>query len=332
MRLGGFGDVAFTLPAVNLLRTVYPDARFTYLVYHEFASLLGGFRAVDDVITLDRKRFRQLNPMSVIPAGFGLLRKVLGKRFDLVVDFQGFGETGLLSWLSRAPQRWGSVYRRGRGWAYTRPVWRDSTLHAIDYHLQVLREGGGLKTERICNQFEPPAPILEEARQLFCTHKLQPGLPTLFIQPFTSSPHKNWPLERFLDIAQHWRERGVQILFGGGAADNMALGPARQAGFVVVAGSPILLSASLVQLSTVVLGGNTGLLHLAMAMDKRVRMIMHTARAENCFPYGHPEWAIIPPSGSPLSAITFDAVNQACAQALAETQGHRLTGANLASA
>jgi ADP-heptose:LPS heptosyltransferase len=324
--------VIFTLPAVNLLRTVYPDARFTYVVYHEFAPLLGGFRAVDDVITLDRKRFRQINPMKFVPAGLSLFSQLFLKRFDLVVDFQGFGETAWASWLTRAPQRWGGVYRRGRGWAYTRPVCRDSKLHAIDYHLQVLREGGGLQTDRICNQFEPPQPIQDEAREVFRAHKLEPGRPTLFIQPFTSSPHKNWPLDRYVDLARHWQQRGVQILFGGGAADKTALEPARQAGFVVVAGSPILLSAGLVQLSTVVLGGNTGLLHLAVAMGKRACMIMHTALPENCFPFGHPEWAILPPYGSPLDAVTYDAVNQACAQALAETQCLNAPGANLSFA
>ena len=54
VRLGGFGDVIFTLPAIHLLRTAFPNARITFLVYKEFASLLEGFTGVDAVLTLDR--------------------------------------------------------------------------------------------------------------------------------------------------------------------------------------------------------------------------------------------------------------------------------------
>ncbi len=318
IRLGGLGDVVFTLPAVKLLRAAYPNAHFTFVIYHEFAPLLEGFRAVDNVITVNRARFRRPNPLKIVPEGLVLLSRLFLKRFDLVVDFQGFGETAWTSWLTRAPQRWGSVYREKRRWAYTRPVWRDPELHAIDYHLSVVREGGGIKTERICNQFEPPEPAVVEAREIFRAHKLQPGLPTLYIQPFTSSPYKDWPLEHYLAVAQHWCQRGVQVLFGGGPGDKAGLEPARQAGFAVVAGSPILVSAALAQISTVVLGGDTGLLHLAVAMGKRVCMIMRCAQGNACVPFGHPEWTIVPPSGSPFEAITPEAVNEACAQALAE--------------
>ena len=38
----------------------------------------------------------------------------------LTIDFQGYGETALLTWLTRASERWGSVYRTGRRWAYTK--------------------------------------------------------------------------------------------------------------------------------------------------------------------------------------------------------------------
>ena len=95
--------------------------------------------------------------------------------------------------------------------------------------------------------------------------------------------------------------------------------PARAAGFAVAAGAPALVSASLVQLSRVVLGGDTGLLHMAVALGRRVVMLMQSVQPGACYPFGHREWALLPPDGSPVAAITPEAVNRACAQALAES-------------
>src|SRR6266516_7004777 len=91
VRLGGFGHVVFTLPAVHLVRTTYPKARISFLVYKEFASLLEGFPGVDIVLTLDRARYRGLNPIAICGETFSLLRHMVRGRFKLVVDFQGFG-------------------------------------------------------------------------------------------------------------------------------------------------------------------------------------------------------------------------------------------------
>src|SRR6266478_5662729 len=126
IRLGSLGDVIFTLPAVHLVRTTFPSARITFLIYKEYAPLLEGFAGVDAVMTLDRSRYRSLNPLSICAETFSLLGHIARNRFQLAVDFQGFGETGLLTWLSGAPQRWGSVYRPARRWAYTHPVSRNA--------------------------------------------------------------------------------------------------------------------------------------------------------------------------------------------------------------
>ena len=318
VRLGGFGDVIFTLPAVYLLRTTFPEAELTFLVYREFSSLLEGFPAVDRVLTLNRARFRTFNPFSVCSEAGSLLGKLTRSRFDLAVDFQGFGETGLFSWLTRAPRRWGSVYRSGRKWAYTHPVWRRSELHPIDYHLDLLQQAGAIVPERIHNEFVPPESAMEEARHFFATHNLEIGRPTLFVQPFTSSEHKTWPLNNFIAIAQLWRKRGVQILFGGGPGEQATLAPASQAGFAVAAGAAPLVSASLVKLSSLVLGCDTGLLHLAVAMNKRVVMIMRSLHPGACFPFGHQEWAIVPALGAHIATVSPEVVNQACYQALDE--------------
>ena len=65
-------------------------------------------------------------------------------------------------------------------------------------------------------------------------------------------------------LAGYWRARGWQVVFGGGPGDLTALEPARAEGFTVLAGQPRMTAAGLIKLSTVVVGGDTGFLHLAV--------------------------------------------------------------------
>jgi heptosyltransferase-1 len=317
IRLKSIGDVLFTLPAVHAVRENFPQARLHFLVSQENAPLLRGFSEIDAVIPLDRAVYSSRNLKAICGSTFQLLRQLRRQNFSRVIDFQGYGETELLSWWSGAPTRWGCVYNRSRGWLYTRGVWRDDNIQIADWNLSLLQQCG-LRIGRIRNEFDLPEDALAEARRFFAAHGFAAARPTLFIQPFTSSPPKNWPLENFLALAGHWRACGTQVIFGGGPSDRAALEPARAEGFPVAAGTPLLVSAGLMKLSTLAVGGVTGLMHLAVAMQKRVLMLIGYPTREPGFPYQHRDWAVTPPSGGSVSEIRTDAVIEACARAFDE--------------
>ena len=107
-------------------------------------------------------------------------------------------------------------------------------------------------------------------------------------------------------------------MFSGGPGDRAKLQPVNQRGFTISAGVPLLVTAGLIKLAELVVGGDTGLLHLAVAMGKRVVMLMGSAGPGSCHPFGHPEWAVVPPPGKPVAAVMPEAVNQACTAAVAE--------------
>jgi ADP-heptose:LPS heptosyltransferase len=317
VRFKSIGDVIFSLPAVWQVRENFPDARIVFLTSREHAGLLRGFSEVDEIIEVDRGIFRQGNPWKILCATAGLIRRLRREKFSLAVDLQGFVETAALTWCSGAPQRWGNVYNKGRRWAYTHSVTRDYGLHPINWNLFLLRQCG-LETKAIRNEFILPDDAIQSAHDFFAANQLLPDKRTLFIQPFTSSPGKNWPLAGYLAVAQHWRERGLQVLFGGGPGERAALESARAAGFVVSAGVPLLVSAGLMKLSTVVLGGDTGMPHLALALGKRVVIIMHSNQPGNCIPFQHADWTVTPAEGQLVASISREAVNIACAKSLSE--------------
>jgi ADP-heptose:LPS heptosyltransferase len=316
IRLKSIGDILFTLPAVHAVRENFPSAKITFLVSKENAALLRGFREVDEVIAIDRAALRSGNPLKMTGELFSLLRRLRAGKFSLVVDFQGYGETAWLVWLSGAPQRWGSVYSTGRRWAYTRGVKRKEDLHPAEWNLFLLRECG-LKIGAIRNEFILPEAAVNDARAWFADSRLDLTKPTIYFQPFTSSPHKNWPFENYLALANHWRARGMQVIIAGGPADKPLLDRARNLGFAVPAGLPRLTDAGLMKLSTLIVGGDTGFMHLAVALGKRVVMLMNFQGPGSAVPFRHPKWVIAPKTGSQLTEITPEKVIEATGAALA---------------
>lgn len=315
IRLKSIGDVLLTLPAVAAVRQNFPDAKITYLTSHENSPLLRGFREVDEVIALDRAALRTGNPLRVAPKFLGLLRQLRAGKFELVVDFQGNGETGWLTRFTGARRRWGGVYNPGQGWAYTQRVARPRNVHPAETNLELLRQCG-LAIGAPKNEFALPAEALAAAKKYFSSQQLDPDGRTLFLQPLTSSPQKNWPLENFLELARCWRAQGGQVIFGGGPSDREILQPAAAAGFAVSAGVPLLVTGGLMKLSTLTVGGDTGALHLAVALGRRVVMLMHGMKAGSPHPFGQPGWAVGPEKTTDISKISVATVRAACNQAL----------------
>ena len=318
IRLKSIGDILFTLPAVHAMRENFPQARLHFLVSSEHAPLLRGFAEIDEIIPFDRAVYRSKNLPAIWAGTFQFLRGLRRQKFSLAVDFHGYGETEFFAWWCGARERWGSVYRKMRGWTYTRGFRRDNRIHPAEWNLSLLQQCG-LRIGPVRNEYVLPDDAQDEAKRFFAAQNLDAGKPTLFIQPFTSASHKNWPLDNYLELAEHWRACKVQVLFGGGPADRMALEPAREAGFIVSAGVPLLTTAGLMKLATLVAGADTGPLHLAVAMGRRVVMVMQSSLPGNPHPFQHPGWAVTPQPGKTVAEIQADKVIEACDRAFAES-------------
>jgi ADP-heptose:LPS heptosyltransferase len=114
-------------------------------------------------------------------------------------------------------------------------------------------------------------------------------------------------LEKWLELGRQLRSSDIQVLFGGGPADRARLQPATAEKFPVAAGTDLLTSCSLAARCAVVIGPDTGLIHLANAAGCHVVLMQHL-NAKAC-PYGHPDRVLMPrQAGLPVADIEIQVV------------------------
>jgi heptosyltransferase I len=96
IRLSSLGDIVHTLPAFQLLRKHFPEAKITWIVEAPGAALLENFSGIDEIVTFNLKSRQSLSAKIFFLFRFVRRRR---RRFDLLIDFQGLVKSALLAFL-----------------------------------------------------------------------------------------------------------------------------------------------------------------------------------------------------------------------------------------
>ncbi len=111
VRLGALGDVLRTLPAVTVLRALYPGSHLAWLVEPAAASAVRAAGCVDEILVFPRGELvaalRGGSLLALVRTLRAFMRRLRARRFELALDFHGLAKSGLLVWLSGAPIRFG---------------------------------------------------------------------------------------------------------------------------------------------------------------------------------------------------------------------------------
>jgi ADP-heptose:LPS heptosyltransferase len=123
-------------------------------------------------------------------------------------------------------------------------------------------------------------------------------------------------------LAEYWEKQGMQVLFGGGPSEREKLNDIATR-FPVAAGqADFVTSVGLTTLSSIVVGGDTGLMHAALAAGKRTVMVVGPTDYMLIGPYRHPEWTVRPHKGNLIGDISVEQVLEATTTALNQLKIH----------
>ncbi len=284
VRLSAIGDVVFASPLITALRRACPRAHLAWLVQPECRALLDDHPDLDEVIVCPMGHWRRLLKQRQYPdllRGLKALRDTLHeRRFDLAIDLQGLGKSGLLTRLSGARERIGLGSREGSALLMNRTVPRGGDPRRIGSEYLHLAETLRLPTDPFEMVVHYNATAARGAETMVVREGLGAGYAVLC--PFTTRPQKHWVEQRWGDLASRIRaEFGlVPVLLGGPrdreAADRIsdAVEPdsprgganAARAPLVNLAGQTSLTeAAALIEGAALLVAVDTGLGHMGIA-------------------------------------------------------------------
>jgi ADP-heptose:LPS heptosyltransferase len=199
IRLARFGDLVLLLPALTALKSNTAGGRITFLTDHRLAALAEMCPAIDDIIAVDRIAIRDGARLDSLKSMRNVIRDVRQRRFDLAIDFHGFRETNILTWLSGSRKRLG-LKRFDQSFLNfcfnLPPVLEDKNIHASEMFMKVVEQFG------LDRSPTHPAMVVPESAQDWVRSSMGPRpFAGLYVDAPTSK--RIWPPESFAAVADH---------------------------------------------------------------------------------------------------------------------------------
>ncbi len=199
IHFGQIGDVILSLPALQIVREKFPEAKITALIGKSGADIVEISGFVDEKIIVDRVQLRDSAKIWSIKQVFKLLRNVRTQKFDFIIDLHSLYETNLLGFFSGAKHRlYASRGNRSLDFLANfqpKPPRINRLLHLTDYYLDVLKPLGVENSKRFVN-ISPQKKHLEEIEKLLSNKNIEKKkLVGLF--PGAGHASRRWSLENF---------------------------------------------------------------------------------------------------------------------------------------
>jgi len=283
------GDAVMMTPAVGSLRMHFPKAKIYVLAKPWVVPVFEAVPPVDRILVYDKAdRHRG------IKGGMRLIRSLRTHGFHAAILFQNAFEAALIAAMSRIPMRIGYA-TDGRGALLThRPARPDKSrkTHQVDYYLGILK-GVGIPDR--CRRLH--LSIGEEAARKSETILDRYGIRNadrlVGLNPGAAfGPAKQWLPDRFALLGDRIRETvGAKILIFGGPQDQI-LGRKICQGMrhpaVNLAGRTDLSEAmALIQRCRLFITNDSGLMHVASALDVPLVAIFGSTDPEVTGPWGY---------------------------------------------
>lgn len=286
-RLGAMGDIIHALPAVLSLRRALPQCEIGWLVEERWLPLLcaPGFERsgetypqrplvehIHAVNTLGwRKSLTEVRTWKQIS---GVTREVRGLHYDIAIDIQGALKSGAMASFSHAPAIWGFAHPRENiaSLFYTRRV-DARAAHIVDQNLElasaVAAAVGGLRDDSPPGFFLPSDPDAERwaREEINRMHAERVAI----INPGAGWGAKQWPADRYAQVAEWLTARGITPLINfGPGEEGLAREVLHHAPGSQLLDAPMSRLIAMARRAVLFIGGDTGPLHLAAALDVAV--------------------------------------------------------------
>ncbi len=300
------GDVVFTTALVEAARSLWPRAKISLVVSPRAAGIVRSAQTLDEVIVFDKS-----NRERSVGALMALGKRLRQDNYDIVLCAHPSFRSALLTKLSRAPIRAGYEARWAR-WCFTHTCANDLSFepYHVERRLNLLR-ALGLSVPRSGIHVPVTHEMMALANQFLNDEPV--SAPLLGLVPGSAWGTKRWPAEKFRAVASAAYEKlNARCLIFGGDADAALLSEIAegvQPAPIIVLGKPLNLVAALLSRCRWVVGNDTGISYLAIAVRQPSVRVLYGSTQVN-FRFHAPHQAI--PAGIPCCCPRTGHGKQSC--------------------
>lgn len=275
MRLSAMGDILHALPAVTALRNAHPQWRIGWAVEPQWKPLLAAEGAVERgpamplVDCVHEFAARKWSRAPLTPGSLHEIRQarreLRQEKYDVCVDLQGAVRSAAIAKWARARRLVGEDAPRERAARYFfHERVKTRGVHVIEQAIEVVNAIAG-ETLPITLPLLPVEPAAEGKAQSL-------PAPFVLLNPGAGWGAKRWPAERYGELAEWLRKTGYAVFVNAGPSEE----PLAEEVVAKSNGAAVALRCSIAELIAVtrcaalVIGGDTGPLHLASALGRPV--------------------------------------------------------------
>lgn len=241
VRLSAIGDIVFSLIAAALIKQKFSDAEITWIVDERFAAVVEDSPFVDDIIAI------KLKPLGL--SGIAEASKKLRNlgEFDIVLDLQGLFKSAVVTGFLRSSKKVGYSYKSARegiaSFFYTHKCVSDYQKNIVERYIDLLNSafGGGFSLD---DANKKPKLLGYKAQD----KKTVQNKKNILINMSASKPNKIYPADKMQEVVAAFENENIIMLDG---SAQMELDEIK----------------AVVDSCDLVIGGDTGITHMAWAMN-----------------------------------------------------------------
>ncbi|MFP6150141.1 lipopolysaccharide heptosyltransferase I [Helicobacter pylori] len=272
VRLSALGDIIVSAVFLAAIKECLPNAQIEWFVDERFGAILEHSPYIDKLHPIALKSaLKTFNPLKI----FKLFKSLRVYEYDIIIDMQGLVKSALITQMLKAPKKVGFDYASAReglsAFFYSQKV-------SIAYDEPILKRNFTLLSQALNL---PKNEISESLSSRFKVFSYQDSLkinalnlnqnkPKILFVLETSKINKTYPTERFKELALMLENFQICLLWHADEKKATALYGALKHQCDVLLLPKLTLNEvkALLFKMDVIIGGDTGITHLAWALQK----------------------------------------------------------------
>ncbi|RVY42918.1 lipopolysaccharide heptosyltransferase I [Helicobacter pylori] len=272
VRLSALGDIIVSAVFLAAIKECLPNAQIEWFVDERFGAILEHSPYIDKLHPIALKNaLKTFNPLKI----FKLFKSLRAYEYDIIIDMQGLVKSALITQTLKAPKKVGFDYASAReglsaffysqkvSIAYDEPILkRNFTLlsQALNLPKNEISESLSFRAKAFSYQDSPKINALN----------LNQNKPKILFVLETSKINKTYPIERFKELALALENFQICLLWHADEDKANALYGAlkNQRDALLLPKLTLNEVKALLFKMDLIIGGDTGITHLAWALQK----------------------------------------------------------------